>query len=83
MTILSTGSGVSTHFKSDGAVVMGQEECREGLAKFFEELYNVHAPAESLASGVQHIVVAPIPSIWEDPPSCLEVWRAVSELKGV
>ena len=43
---------VSTLFKEDGTVVMGHEGCRECLAEYFEELYNVPPPAERLAGGV-------------------------------
>ena len=73
---------VSTLLKEDGTVVMGHEGCRERLAEYFEELYNVPPPAERLAGGVQRAVVAPVPPIREDPPSCQEVERVASELKG-
>ena len=73
---------VSTLLRDDGTVVMGHEGCRERLAEYFEELYNVPPPAERLAGGVQHAVAAPDPPIREDPPSYQEVERVVSELKG-
>ena len=56
---------VSTLLRDDGTVVMGHEGCRERLAEYFEELYNVPPPAERLAAGVQHAVVAPDPPIIE------------------
>ena len=52
--------GLSTLHKEDRTVVMGHEGCRERLAEYFEELYNVPPPAERLAGGVQHAVVAPV-----------------------
>ena len=45
-------------------------------------LYNVPPPTGRQAGGVQSTVVAPVLPIREDPPSCQEVEKVVSELKG-
>ena len=73
---------VNTLFKGDGVVLVGHESCREGLAEYFDELYYVHPPAEILAGGAQRVVVVPDMPFREDPPSCQEVKRVVSKLKG-
>ena len=64
----------------DGTVLMGHEGCRERLAEYFEELYNVPAPADRLAGGTSH-AVAPDSAVKEDPSSYQEVETVISELK--
>ena len=61
---------------------VGQESCRERLAEYFEELYNVLAHAERLAANVLRTAVAPDSPIREDPPSYQVVEKVVSVLKG-
>ena len=67
---------MNSFLKVDVTVVKGHEGCREQLAEYFEELYNVPPPTERLAGGVQRAVVAPV------TPTCQEAVRVVSELKG-
>ena len=73
---------VSTLLKEDGTVVMGHEGCRERLAEYFDELYNVPPLAERLAGRVRRAVVTPVPPIREDPPPYKEVERVVSKMNG-
>ena len=72
----------STLLRDDGTVVMGHEGCRERLAEYFEELYNVPPLAGRLAGGGLAIVVAPDTPIREDPPYFLDVENVVSEQKN-
>ena len=51
--------------------------------EYFEELCNVLPPTERLAGAAPHSMVAPDTSpIREDPTSCQEVQKVISELKG-
>ena len=61
--------------------MMGHEGCRERLAEYFEELYNVPPTAERFAGGSLRAMVALDPPRMEDTPSCQEVERVVSKLK--
>ena len=66
---------------ADGQIVSEPYEVRARWAEYFEQLFQVEPPTESLdAGGV--VIPLPDPQISEEPPTLTEVREAVSKLKS-
>ena len=66
---------------ADGQIVSDPDGVRARWAEYFEQLFRVDPPTDSLDAG-DVAVPLPDPQISEEPPTLTEVREAISKLKG-
>ena len=66
---------------ADGQIVSDPDGVRARWAEYFEQLFQVEPPTDSLEVG-DVVIPLPDPQISEEPPSLTEVRVAISKLKG-